>query len=87
MKFKFKKHFLLIEFSWKEIFWIIVRKHFKLDRRSTYNFASILVSSVTQMIEKYGDYRTHGPIKNSVLFIFTPITYFDVLIRKPQQRF
>ena len=63
MKFKFKKHFLLIEFSWKEIFWIIVRKHFKLDRRSTYNFASILVSSVTQMIEKYGDYRTHGPIK------------------------
>ena len=63
MKFKFKKQFLLLEFSWKEIFWILVRGHYKLDRRSTYNFATILMDSITQMVEVYGDYNTHGPIK------------------------
>ena len=62
MKFIMKKEHLEIKFSWKEIFFIVIRGHFKMDNYSIYKFANILTSIFHTMLEKYGDASKHGTI-------------------------
>jgi len=63
MKFKLKEKHLELQFTWKEIFLIIIRGCFKLDRKSVYTFSTILMKIIHEFNLKYGDYREHGSFK------------------------
>jgi len=65
MKFVMKKNHLEIKFSWKEIFFIVIRGHFKMDNYSVYKFANVITTILHTMIDKYGDARKHGTIDTS----------------------
>ena len=46
----------------KEIFFIIIRKAFLLNRRSVYEFSNVIMQIITELTEKYGDQKEHGSI-------------------------
>ena len=61
MKFVMKKNHLEIKFSWKEILLIILRRgHFPMERRSCYEFMTVLAGVITKAIKKYGGAEEHG---------------------------
>jgi hypothetical protein len=62
MKFILKKEHLKLEFTWKEVFFIIIRKAFLLNRRSVYEFSNVIMQIITELTEKYGDQKEHGSI-------------------------
>jgi len=64
MKFKLKEKHLELQFTWKEIFLIIIRGCFRLDRKGVYTFSTILMKIIHDLSAKYGDYREHGAFKN-----------------------
>jgi len=62
MKFVTKKKHLEIQFSWKEILFIVIRGHFKMDNYSVYKFSNVITSIIQSLLEKYGDASKHGTI-------------------------
>tara|TARA_R100000231_G_scaffold130469_1_gene102148 strand:+ start:431 stop:661 length:231 start_codon:yes stop_codon:yes gene_type:complete len=65
MEFRFTKKHLKLKFSFKELILIILRGgNFILDRRSCYEFMTILQGIITKAIGMYGDGREHGVVEN-----------------------
>jgi hypothetical protein len=62
MIFKIKEKHLELKFSKKEIFWILIRGYFKLDKRSCYLFSNALCKIIAEMTDKYGDVKEHGKL-------------------------
>ncbi len=63
MKFVHKPKHLKLEFTWKEIFFILLRKSFILERKSVYEFSTVLFRIIHDLTQKYGDHKDHGEIK------------------------
>ena len=64
MKFKFEKKYLIIKFSFKELFFMFLRKgEFRFDKYTVYKFQNSIMNVLYEMGEKYGDAKEHGPIK------------------------
>lgn len=65
MDFKFTEENLKLKFTWKEIFFIIIRRgHYILNRKSCYEFMTVLTSVIQKAISKYGGAEEHGLIKD-----------------------
>ena len=61
MQFKFTEEHLKIKFSWKEIILIILRRgHYLLNRKSCYEFSTVLAGVINKAIIKYGGAEEHG---------------------------
>jgi len=64
MQFKFTEDHLKLKFSWKEILLIILRKgHYLLDRKSCYEFSTVLMGIINKAIIKYGGAEEHGHVE------------------------
>ena len=65
MEFKFTETHLKLKFSWKEILLIILRRgHYPLERKSCYEFSTVLMGVIYNATKEYGDGREHGTIEN-----------------------
>ena len=61
MQFKFTETHLKLKFSWKEILMIILRRgHFPMERKSCYEFMTVLAAVINKAIIKYGGAEEHG---------------------------
>jgi len=61
MQFKFTETHLKLKFSWKEILMMILRKgHFLMERKSCYEFMTVLAGVINKAIIKYGGAEEHG---------------------------
>jgi|TARA_E500000318_G_scaffold33127_1_gene32733 hypothetical protein len=61
MQFKFTETHLKLKFSWKEILMIILRRgHFLMERKSCYEFMTVLAGVINKAIIKYGGAEEHG---------------------------
>lgn len=67
MKFKFKEKHLELNFTLKEIFLIIFRGYFRLDKFTVFKFQTALLEIIKEMSEKYGDSKEHGQISKEEL--------------------
>jgi len=67
MKFKFKEKHLELNFTLKEIFLIIFRGYFRLDKFTVFKFQIALLEIIKEMSEKYGDSKEHGQISKEEL--------------------
>ena len=67
MKFKFKEKHLELNFTLKEIFLIIFRGYFKLDKFTVFKFQLALLDIIKEMSKKYGDSKEHGQISKEEL--------------------
>ena len=65
MQFKFTEKYLKLKFSWKEILLIILRRgHYPLERKSCYEFSTVLMGVITKATQMYGDGKEHGVIED-----------------------
>tara|TARA_B100000886_G_scaffold294755_1_gene221339 strand:- start:615 stop:839 length:225 start_codon:yes stop_codon:yes gene_type:complete len=61
MDFKFTEENLKLKFTWKEILLIIIRRgHYVLNRKSCYEFMTVLTGVIRKAIDKYGGAEEHG---------------------------
>jgi len=61
MQFKFTETHLKLKFSWKEILMMILRRgHFLMERKSCYEFMTVLAGVINKAIIKYGGAEEHG---------------------------
>lgn len=62
MKFDHLEKGLKIKFSWKEIFFIIIKKSLSFDQKGTYVFYTHFMHMINDAMVKYGDAKKHGEI-------------------------
>lgn len=65
MIFKHEEKGLKIEFSWKEIFNIVLHKSIKFEAESTYKFYSHFMKLISEAMAKYGDAKKYGQVKDN----------------------